>query len=162
MGNKKKEKLKPRSTGDQNWILFITTKILKVQTISISTKASVWYEVRILWLWANIKHVKSHAMALAFSLQIDMNQIFQMKYYEALQIKGMQSYKPSKFAKNEDRPRASIEHSDFSWKRSRDPYNFWTRNFMAYNFATICHWQSYSISFERSDSYLIGDRKSSS
>ena len=45
-----------------------------MQPTSVLTKASVWYEIRL--LWANIDHVKSHAMALVFSLQTDMNQIF--------------------------------------------------------------------------------------
>ena len=44
------------------------------QATSVLTKASVWYEIRV--LWAKINHVKSHAMALTFSLQTDMNQIF--------------------------------------------------------------------------------------
>ena len=45
---------------------------------SVLTKASVLYEIRV--LWANLNHVKSHAMALVLSLQTDMNQIFQMRY----------------------------------------------------------------------------------
>ena len=45
-----------------------------VQSTSVSTKASVWYDVRV--LWAKINHVKSHAMTLAFCHQTDMNQIF--------------------------------------------------------------------------------------
>ena len=49
-----------------------------VQPTSVLTKASVWYEIRV--LWAKINHVKSHAITLAFSLQTDMNQIFQMRY----------------------------------------------------------------------------------
>ena len=47
------------------------------------------------------------AMALAFSLQSDMNQIFQMRYYEVLQTKELKSYKSSNFAKIKDGPRAS-------------------------------------------------------
>ena len=49
-----------------------------VQPTSVLTKASVWYEIRV--LWANINNIKSHAIALAFILQIDMNQIFHMRY----------------------------------------------------------------------------------
>ena len=41
-----------------------------VQPISVLTKASVCYEIRV--IWANISQVKSHAMALAFILQTDM------------------------------------------------------------------------------------------
>ena len=48
-------------------------------------------------------------MALAFILQTDRNQIFQMWYYEALQTKGLQSYKPSKFGKTGDGTRAAGE-----------------------------------------------------
>ena len=36
---------------------------------------------------------------MIFWLQTDISHIFQMRYYEALQTKGLQSYKPSKFAK---------------------------------------------------------------
>ena len=49
-----------------------------VQPTSVLTKASVWYEMRV--LWANINQVKSHFIALAFNLQTDINQIFQMRY----------------------------------------------------------------------------------
>ena len=49
-----------------------------VQATSVLTKASVWYEIRV--FWANINHVKNHAIPLVFSLQTDMNQIFQMRY----------------------------------------------------------------------------------
>ena len=42
-----------------------------VQATSVLTKASVWYEMRV--LWAIINHIKSHAMALAFILQKDIN-----------------------------------------------------------------------------------------
>ena len=43
--------------------------LVTVQPTSVLTKASVWYEIRV--LWANINHIKSHAMALAFCLQPD-------------------------------------------------------------------------------------------
>ena len=36
-----------------------------VQPTSVLTKASVWYEIRV--LWEDINHVKSLAMAMAFS-----------------------------------------------------------------------------------------------
>ena len=49
-----------------------------VQLTSFLTKASVWYKIRV--FWADINHVKSHAMALAFSLQTSMSQIFKMRY----------------------------------------------------------------------------------
>ena len=45
-----------------------------VQATSVLKKASVWYEMRVLW-W-KLNHVKSHAMSLAVSLQTDMSQIF--------------------------------------------------------------------------------------
>ena len=49
-------------------------------------------------------------MNLGFLLQIDMNQIFQMRYYGAFQTKELQIYKPSKFAKTGDGPQASLEN----------------------------------------------------
>ena len=49
-----------------------------VQPTSVLTKASVWYEIRV--LWAKINHVKSFTMILALTLQADMNQIFQIRY----------------------------------------------------------------------------------
>ena len=48
-----------------------------VPSTSVLKKASLWYEIRL--LWAKINHVKSHAMTLAFKIQIDINQIFQMR-----------------------------------------------------------------------------------
>ena len=58
------------STAVAHCLQTVTT----VQATSVLTKASVWYEIRV--LWAKINNVKSHAMTLAFSLQTDMNQIF--------------------------------------------------------------------------------------
>ena len=58
-------------------------------------------------LQIEIKFLKRPAGILIFRLQTNMNQIFWMKYYEALQTKGLQSYKPSKFTKIGDGPRAS-------------------------------------------------------
>ena len=49
-----------------------------VQPNSVLTKASIWYEIRV--LWAMINYVKSHTMTMAFILQADINQIFQMRY----------------------------------------------------------------------------------
>ena len=42
-----------------------------VQSTFVLKKASALYEIRV--LWANIYHVKSHAMTLAFSLQTDLS-----------------------------------------------------------------------------------------
>ena len=53
-----------------------------VQALSVLTKASVWYEIRV--LWAKITHIQSHVMTLAFILQTDRNQIFQMRYCASL------------------------------------------------------------------------------
>ena len=66
-----------------------------MQPTSVLTKASVWYEIRV--LWPNIKSVKSHNKAWGFRLQTDMNQIFQMRYCMFLQAKWIQSYQVSKF-----------------------------------------------------------------
>ena len=55
-----------------------------VQALSVLTKGSVWYEMRV--LWAIINHIKSHAMALAFILPTDLNQIFQMRYFNAFNV----------------------------------------------------------------------------
>ena len=57
-----------------------------------------------------IKYLKRAARILIFKLQIDMNQIFQMRDYRALQIKGLQSYKPANFSKTKDGPWASFKH----------------------------------------------------
>ena len=43
-----------------------------------------------------------------------MNQIFQMRFYGALQTKGLQSYEPLKFTKAKDGPNASLDHSDLA------------------------------------------------
>ena len=65
-------------------------------------------------LQTEIEYLESPARILIFWFQTDMNQIFQMRYYEALQIKGLQSYKPSNFTKTKDGPPASLDQSDFS------------------------------------------------
>ena len=49
-----------------------------VQSTSVLTKASVSYEIRVLWV--KINHVKSHSKTLTFTLNTDINQIFQMRY----------------------------------------------------------------------------------
>ena len=100
-------------------------------------------------------HKLSSKSCLIFQLQRDMNQIFQMSYYEAMQFIGLQSYNPSKFIKTEDGPRASLAHNDFSWNRPSDPNDFWPRTLTAHNFKINCHWKFYSNSFETSDSYLF-------
>ena len=78
---------------------------------------------------------------MIFCLQTDMNQIFKMRYYEALQTKELQSYKPSYFTKIRFGPWASLEHSNFSWKRQSIPNNFWPRTLIAHNFAENWHWK---------------------
>ena len=45
-----------------------------------------------------IKYLKRAARILIFWLQIDMNQIFQMRYYMTFNDNLKQSYRPSKFA----------------------------------------------------------------
>ena len=45
-----------------------------------------------------IKYLKRAARILIFLLQIDMNQIFQMRYYMTFNDNLKQSYRPSKFA----------------------------------------------------------------
>ena len=59
-----------------------------------------------------------------------------MKYSGALQVKGLQSYKPSNFALTRDGTRASRGQSDFSLKQPRDPNDFWLPTLTTYNFAT--------------------------
>ena len=67
---------------------------ITVQATFVLTKASVWYEMRV--LWANINQVKRHFMALAFNLQTDRNLIFEMKYFVLLMVKRLQKYQWSK------------------------------------------------------------------
>ena len=50
------------------------------------------------WLHIEIKYLKSPNKILIFLLQIDMNQIFQMRYYMTFNDNLKQSYRPSKFA----------------------------------------------------------------
>ena len=50
--------------------------------------AFVWYEIGL--LWANIMHVKSHAMVLSFYLQAYLNHIFQIRQCMLLQSKRLQ------------------------------------------------------------------------
>ena len=57
--------LKSKKTG-----YMLTRHNCIVQSTSVLTKASVWYEIRV--LWAKKNHVKSYAMTLAFSLQTDI------------------------------------------------------------------------------------------
>ena len=45
-----------------------------------------------------IKYLKRAARILIFLLQVDMNQIFQMRYYMTFNDNLKQSYMPSKFA----------------------------------------------------------------
>ena len=76
------------------WVLLmmfeILFKIASALCVRISTPAakkihsfaSVWYEIGV--IWANITHIESHATALDFCLQTDMNQIFEMMYCMSL------------------------------------------------------------------------------
>ena len=50
------------------------------------------------WLHIEIKYLKSPNKILIFLLQIDTNQIFQMRYYMTFNDNLKQSYRPSKFA----------------------------------------------------------------
>ena len=50
------------------------------------------------WIHIEIKYLKSPNKILIFLLQIDMNQIFQMRYYMTFNDNLKQSYRPSKFA----------------------------------------------------------------
>ena len=50
------------------------------------------------WLHIEIKYLKSPNKILIFLLQIDTNQIFQMRYYVTFNDNSKQSYRPSKFA----------------------------------------------------------------
>ena len=49
------------------------------------------------WLHIEIKYLKSPNNILIFLLQIDMNQIFQMRYYMTFNDNLKQTYRPSKF-----------------------------------------------------------------
>ena len=75
---------------------------LTVQPTFVLTKASVWNEMRVIWV--KINHVKSHAMILAFSLQTDMNQIHQMRYCTSLHVKRLQKYQRSKLEVEKNLP----------------------------------------------------------
>ena len=75
------------------------------------------------WFHIEIKYLKIPNKILIFLLQIDINQIFQMRYYGALQTNQLQSYKPSKLDKTRDGPQASLEHDNFSWKWPSNPNN---------------------------------------
>ena len=68
---------------------------------SLWIKNYFWLDVQISWTSLNYSTSKDY-------------QVVQMRYSGALQIKGMQSYKPSKFIRTWDGPLASLEHSDFS------------------------------------------------
>ena len=124
--------------------------------------ASLWSKVWV--VQEGMSYLKSPARILIFWLKTGMYKVFQMRYYEALQTKGLQIYKPSKFTKTEDRPRprASLEHSNFSCKWLSKPNNFCLWTLMAHNFAINQYWKSNSTSFERSDSYLFGGGRSRS
>ena len=60
----------------------LTAMATTVQPTSVLTKASVWYEIRV--LREKINHVKSYSRTLAFILQTDINQIFQTRYFMSL------------------------------------------------------------------------------
>ena len=51
-----------------------------------------------------INHVKSHTMTLAFILQADINQIFQMRYCMLLWAKRLQKYQRSKLEVEKNLP----------------------------------------------------------
>ena len=134
-----------------HWKRYDILSIFEVPTLQIhpigpckktSFFASLWSKVRA--VQEGISYLQSPAMILILQLQTDMNKIFQMRYYRALQIKGLQSCKPSKFAKNGDGPRASIEHNDFSWNWPSDLNDFWLQTLTAYNFTINCHLKSYT------------------
>ena len=74
----------------------------KVQPNFVLTKASIWYEIRV--IWGKINNVKSHVMTLAFSLKTDMNQIFQMSYYTFLLSRGCKNIKRSKLGVENNLP----------------------------------------------------------
>ena len=145
-----------------HWKRYDILSIFEVPTLQIhpigpckktSFFASLWSKVRA--VQEGISYLQSPAGILIFQLQTDMNQIFQMNYYEAMQFIGLQSYNPSKFIKTWVGPQALLAHSDFSWKRPSGPNNFWPRTLTAHNFNINCHWKFYSTSFESSDSYLF-------
>ena len=97
----------------------------------------------------------SLARILGCRLQLFMNQIFQMSYCRAVQAKGVQSYKPSKFALAGDGNQTWYGHSNYRWKRRPDPNNFLSLNLKAYNSFTNWHWKYYSTSFEESEIYIF-------
>ena len=80
-----------------------------------------------------------------------MNQIFQLRYYEALQAKVFPNW-----GWNPDLTKA---HDNFTWKWQSNPTYFWLLTSTAYN-AKNWHWMSYSASFEQSDLYLFGGSSS--
>ena len=99
-------------------------------------------------------------MILNFWLLTDMNLIFQIKYYRALQAKRLQNHRSVKFAPTGDWSRVPRGHTNSSLgtlKKLSDPNNFWMLTLMANYFATNLHLKSFGIYFERFELYLFGD-----
>ena len=70
------------------------------------------------WLHIEIKYLKSPNKILIFLLQIDTNQIFQMRYYMTFNDNLKQSYRPSKFAVKNFR---SLSGTIAMLEEARDP-----------------------------------------
>ena len=57
-----------------------------------------------------INYVKGHTMILAFILQADINQIFQMRYCMLLWVKRLQKYQRSKLEVEKNLPESAISY----------------------------------------------------
>ena len=127
-----------------------------VQATSVLTKASVWYEIRV--VWANINHVESHSMALAFSLQTDMNQILKWGTLNSCRLRGCKNIRGQSWRSIRNCWLSQIR--DWCARGLADLADFFRPPTLTSDiFAASWPTRAYSTSFERSDSYLFGDWK---
>ena len=115
-----------------------------VQATSVLIKASVWYKIRVLWT----NHVKSHAMALAFK----WGTVHSCRSRGCKNIRGQSWRKIRNCWLSQIRDwcaQGPVDLADF----------FRPLNLTSDIFAASWPTREYSASFERSDSYLFGDRK---
>ena len=107
-------------------------------------------------VWPLTNSPKSHATNLDFWLQIDMNWIFQMRYYTLLNVLLLQSYGPSKLAVKSISRRFGSEATFFVSSCSELLLSGQSRleSLRAHRLATLLSSKTLSTSIKRFKSYL--------
>ena len=123
---------------------------------SFNFASSVWYEMRV--FWPNINHVKSHDLALAFSVETVWIRSFKWGTVCSCRSGGCKNIRGKSWRsiKIADSPRleTDVPGAQLIWKISFD-LQLWHSDIFAASWSI----RMFSTSFERSDSYLSGDSK---